>query len=192
MIEGRKEEEWVSREGVRHVPPSIPSWVPAINEQCELLYLDGWWPVKVKKVQGILDKVENPKVTAYAGALQYSVFFTPSWCSIAVYAWKPKKGGALFFPRSSRVKPRKGGALFATRSSRVKERQHCTSPDMARRTLVRCCSRTSRLPCPALVPYRCANYAAIHAGRLSLTQCRRNNLLCCKGRGSSILLTRVK
>ena len=27
------------------------SWMPTLNENCELLYLDGWWPVKVKKIE---------------------------------------------------------------------------------------------------------------------------------------------
>ena len=52
MIEGRKEEESVSRDGVRPVPPADPSWAPTVGENCELLYMDGWWPVRVKKQQG--------------------------------------------------------------------------------------------------------------------------------------------
>tara|TARA_B110001452_G_scaffold182093_1_gene152935 strand:- start:1119 stop:2069 length:951 start_codon:yes stop_codon:yes gene_type:complete len=52
MIEGRKEEESVSRDGVRPVPPHDPSWAPTVGENCELLYMDGWWPVRVKKQQG--------------------------------------------------------------------------------------------------------------------------------------------
>jgi len=51
-IEGRPAEELVSTEYVRPVPPRIDKWVPSINERCELYYLDGWWPVKVKKAVG--------------------------------------------------------------------------------------------------------------------------------------------
>ena len=52
MIEGRKEEESVSRDGVRPVPPPDPSWAPAVGATCELLYMEGWWPVRVKRQEG--------------------------------------------------------------------------------------------------------------------------------------------
>lgn len=52
MIKGRKEEESVSRDGVRPVPPREPSWAPTVGENCEMLYMDGWWPVRVKKQHG--------------------------------------------------------------------------------------------------------------------------------------------
>ena len=52
IIEGRKEEESVSREGVRPVPPVDAGWMPTVGENCELLYLDGWWPVRAQSVKG--------------------------------------------------------------------------------------------------------------------------------------------
>jgi hypothetical protein len=51
MIEGRKEEESIPKDCVRPLPPVDQSWMPTLNENCELLYLDGWWPVKVKKIE---------------------------------------------------------------------------------------------------------------------------------------------
>jgi len=48
-IEGRASEEWVSSEFVRPLPPQQLSWVPTVGGVCELSYLDGWWPVKVRR-----------------------------------------------------------------------------------------------------------------------------------------------
>lgn len=47
LIEGREREEWVSALRVRPVPPNDAQWAPRTGKQCEFLYLDGWWPVKV-------------------------------------------------------------------------------------------------------------------------------------------------
>jgi len=53
LITGRKPEESVrAKEGVRPVPPADASWSPTVGESCELLYLDGWWPVRPKSVKG--------------------------------------------------------------------------------------------------------------------------------------------
>ena len=53
LIMGRKPEESVlAKEGVRPVPPADTSWSPTVGESCELLYLDGWWPVRPKSVKG--------------------------------------------------------------------------------------------------------------------------------------------
>ena len=52
IIEGRREEESVSKDGVRPVPPVDPGWGPMVGDNCELLYLDGWWPVRAKSVRG--------------------------------------------------------------------------------------------------------------------------------------------
>ena len=53
LIMGRKPEESVLvKEGVRPVPSADTRWSPTVGECCELLYLDGWWPVRVKAVKG--------------------------------------------------------------------------------------------------------------------------------------------
>lgn len=52
VIEGRKDEESVGNDGVRPVPPVDRGWVPTVGENCELLYLDGWWPVRAQSSKG--------------------------------------------------------------------------------------------------------------------------------------------
>ena len=52
IIDGRKEEESVGKDDVRPLPPVDRSWTPTVGENCELLYLDGWWPVKVQQLRG--------------------------------------------------------------------------------------------------------------------------------------------
>eukprot|EP00964_Phaeocystis_antarctica_P025398 scaffold14274_cov65-Phaeocystis_antarctica.AAC.2 len=54
IIEGRKDEESVGNplHRVRPVPPVDRSWAPTVGENCELLYLDGWWPVRAQSVKG--------------------------------------------------------------------------------------------------------------------------------------------
>ena len=53
LITGRKPEESVrAKEGVRPVPPADASWSPTVGESCELLYLDGWWPVRAQSSKG--------------------------------------------------------------------------------------------------------------------------------------------
>mmetsp|Transcript_15330 Transcript_15330/g.49559 ORF Transcript_15330/g.49559 Transcript_15330/m.49559 type:complete len:273 (+) Transcript_15330:6-824(+) len=49
IIEGRDREEWVDDASVRPLPPRDEQWMPKPGELCEFLYLDGWWPVKVKR-----------------------------------------------------------------------------------------------------------------------------------------------
>ena len=52
IIDGRKEEESVGKDDVRPLPPVDRSWTPTVGENCELLYLDGWWPVRVQQLRG--------------------------------------------------------------------------------------------------------------------------------------------
>ena len=52
VIEGRKDEESVGKDGVRPVPPVDRGWMPTVGENCELMYLDGWWPVRAQSAKG--------------------------------------------------------------------------------------------------------------------------------------------
>jgi len=49
-IEGRDQQEWVAAERVRPVQPADQRWGPTLGESCEFLYLDGWWPVRAKRM----------------------------------------------------------------------------------------------------------------------------------------------
>jgi len=51
-IEGRPHEEWVSSEFSRPLPPRSSEWQPTVGEHCELSFLNGWWPVRVKRPVG--------------------------------------------------------------------------------------------------------------------------------------------
>ena len=41
--------EWLEEASVRPVPPPATGWTPKVGELAEFLYLDGWWPVRVKR-----------------------------------------------------------------------------------------------------------------------------------------------
>ena len=49
QIVGRAEEEAVGAEHVRPLQPRNPAWLPTAGEVCEFEYMDGFWPVRVKK-----------------------------------------------------------------------------------------------------------------------------------------------
>jgi hypothetical protein len=46
----RPEEESVSTDFLRPLQPVDTSWMPTAGDVVELEFMDGWWPVRVKKV----------------------------------------------------------------------------------------------------------------------------------------------
>ena len=82
-IMGRKPEESVlAKEGVRPVPPADTSWSPTVGESCELLYLDGWWPVRPKSLKGekwtVIYEAANQKHVVSRAQLTLTLTLTPT------------------------------------------------------------------------------------------------------------------
>ena len=52
LLQGRPAAEWAKLDMIRPLPPPEMEWMPAIGDQCELLFDDGWWKVKVQEAGG--------------------------------------------------------------------------------------------------------------------------------------------
>ena len=117
LIEGRKGEESVSKDGVRPVPPIDPTWTPAIGENCELLYLDGWWPVKVKKVER-----EKNELKYHVFYEAYGVQHTVSRAQLRqIVYWNPETS-TFNKPSTQRQDARRGEAPGVALQPRARQR----------------------------------------------------------------------
>lgn len=62
ILAGRGPTEWAAQGTIRPLPPAEPAWAPAVDDNCEFAFQDGWWRVRV--------------LSAAAG--QFTVVYTPA------------------------------------------------------------------------------------------------------------------